>query len=90
MILRSSTENQNRDLRHAGMDSRHPGRRDASGNIHVNLGSSTPCWNEAIGGVLPELTEAPSSRIFKGTHEGQEGFGDFDNKLRALPVLRGE
>jgi hypothetical protein len=22
-------------------------RKDASGNIHVNLGSSTPCWNDA-------------------------------------------
>jgi hypothetical protein len=21
-------------------------RRDASGNVHVNLGSSTPCWND--------------------------------------------
>jgi hypothetical protein len=21
-------------------------RKDASGNIHVNLDSSTPCWNE--------------------------------------------
>jgi hypothetical protein len=70
---------------HAGMDSRHPGRRDASGNIHVDLGSSTPCWNDAIGGVLPELTEAPSSRIFKGAYEGQEGFGDFDNNFVLFP-----
>jgi hypothetical protein len=31
-------------------------RKDASGNIHVNLDSSTPCWNDAIGGLL-ELTE---------------------------------
>jgi hypothetical protein len=23
-------------------------RKDASGNIHVNLDSSTPCWNDAI------------------------------------------
>ena len=64
MILRSPTEHENRDLRHAGMDSRHPGRRDASGNLHVNLGSSAPCWNDAIGGVLLEPTECPSSRIF--------------------------
>ena len=26
-------------LRHAGMDCRHPGPQDASGHIHVNLGS---------------------------------------------------
>jgi hypothetical protein len=23
------------------------GRKDASGNIHVNLDSGTPCWNDA-------------------------------------------
>jgi hypothetical protein len=33
-------------VRHAGMDCPHPGRRDASGDVHVNLGSSTPCWND--------------------------------------------
>ena len=33
-------------------------RKDASGNIHVNLDSSTPCWNDAIEGVLRKLTEA--------------------------------
>ena len=25
-------------------------RKDASGNIHVNLDSSTSCWNDTIGG----------------------------------------
>ena len=25
-------------------------RKDASGNIHVNLDSSTPCWNDVIEG----------------------------------------
>jgi hypothetical protein len=33
-------------------------RKDASGDIHVSLDSSTPCWNDAIEGVLHELTEA--------------------------------
>src|SRR5262245_53091557 len=28
------------------MDSRHPGQQDASGHIHVNLGSGTPCRND--------------------------------------------
>ena len=35
MILRSPAENENPDIRHAGMDGRHPGPRDASGDIHV-------------------------------------------------------
>ena len=34
-------------------------RKDASGDIHVNLDSSTPCWNDAIEGVLLKLTKAP-------------------------------
>jgi len=25
-------------------------RKDASGNVHMNLGSSTPCWNDVIEG----------------------------------------
>jgi hypothetical protein len=29
-------------------------RKDASGNIHVNLDSSTPCWND--GGILTALS----------------------------------
>ena len=33
-------------------------RKDASGNVHVNLGSSTPCWNDVLEGVLLEPTEA--------------------------------
>jgi hypothetical protein len=35
MILRSPTEDENAELRHAGMDGRHPGWQDASGDIHV-------------------------------------------------------
>jgi hypothetical protein len=27
-------------------------REDASGNIYVSLGSSTPCWNDEIEGCL--------------------------------------
>jgi hypothetical protein len=26
-------------------------RKDASGNIHVNLDSRPPCWNDGIGGL---------------------------------------
>jgi hypothetical protein len=57
MILRSPTEHENGDFRHAGMDSRHQVRKDASGNIHVSLDSSTPCWNDAIEAALLEVTE---------------------------------
>ena len=39
---------ENGELRHAGMDGRHPGVQDASGDIHVGLDSSTPCWNDGI------------------------------------------
>ncbi len=50
MSLRSSTEHENGELCHAGMDSRHAsGAQDASGDIHVGLDSSTPCWNDGIG-----------------------------------------
>jgi hypothetical protein len=60
MILRSPTEHKNGDFRHAGMDSRHPsGSQDASGNIHVSLVSSIPCWNDAIEAALLEVTEVP-------------------------------
>ena len=46
-------------------------RKDASGNIHVNLDSSTPCWNDAIEGVLRKLTEA-LHRYFQRRHEVHE------------------
>jgi hypothetical protein len=39
-------------------------RKDASGDIHVNLDSSPPCWNDATEEVLLKLTEAPPRRIF--------------------------
>jgi hypothetical protein len=39
-----------------------------SGDIHVNLDSSTPCWNDAIEALL-KLTDTSSPRIFKGGHE---------------------
>jgi hypothetical protein len=41
-------------------------RRDAPGNIHVNLDSSTPCWNDAIEEALLKVTEVPLPRIFEG------------------------
>jgi hypothetical protein len=32
-------------------------RKDAFGNIHLNLDSSTPCWNDGIERPLLEVTE---------------------------------
>jgi hypothetical protein len=32
-------------------------RKDASGDIRVDLDPSTPCWNDAIERALLELTE---------------------------------
>jgi hypothetical protein len=32
-------------------------RKDASGDIHVSLDSSTPCWNDTIEVVLPSPDE---------------------------------
>jgi hypothetical protein len=54
-------------LRDAGMDCRHPGSQEASGDIHVNLGSSTPCWSDDIEGPLA-LTESLQHRIFNEEH----------------------
>jgi len=48
MNFRSPTEHKNGDFRHAGMDWRNSGSQDASGDIHVSLDSSTPCWNDTI------------------------------------------
>jgi hypothetical protein len=45
--------------------------KDASGDIHVNLDSSIPCWNDAMGAML-KLTETPASLRFKEAHEGHE------------------
>jgi hypothetical protein len=60
--------------------------KDASGNIHVKLDSSTPCWNDAIERFRFKLTEAPPPRIFKGAHEG---FGNRCSSIFSLRALRG-
>jgi hypothetical protein len=35
----------------------HQVRKDASGDIRVDLDSNTPCWNDATAGALLEPTE---------------------------------
>src|SRR5262245_34551665 len=48
--------------------------KDASGNIHVNLDSSTPRWNDVID-VL-ELTEARPRGIFQGARRRAKRFSE--------------
>ena len=40
-------------------------RKDAFGDIRVNLDSSTPRWNDAIGRALLEVIEIPPLGILK-------------------------
>ena len=39
--------------------------KDASGNIHVNLDSSTPCWNDAIEACCLKLIAASPPLYFQ-------------------------
>jgi hypothetical protein len=80
MSLRSSTENANGERRHAGMDGRHPGTQDASGDIHVVLDSSTPCWNDGIEPFTWVFSREESKHM-------KDSFHIFE--LRALRDLRG-
>ena len=65
MSLRSPTENENPDIRHASMDGRHPGPQDASGGVHVT-------WIPALHAGMTEsraplqLTDPLPTRIFEG------------------------
>jgi hypothetical protein len=44
-------------------------RTDASGNIHVSLDSSAPCWNDATKTTLLKLTKSELTPIFKEARE---------------------
>ena len=57
MTLRSPTENENADLTPAWIAGIQV-RKDASGDIHVNLDSSIPCWNDEIERDLLEVTNS--------------------------------
>ena len=57
MILHSPTDNENTDFVMPAWIAGIQVRKDAPGNIHVDLDSSTPCWNDATAGALLELTE---------------------------------
>ncbi len=60
-------------------------RKDASGNIHVNLDSSTPCWNDGIERPLLEVTEV---RLAFSKEDPKFKNTDI-RSLRDLRVLRG-
>jgi hypothetical protein len=51
MILRTPTEDENGELRHAGMDGRHPGVQDASG-------ASMSAWIPALHAGMTESEES--------------------------------
>ena len=66
MSLRSPAENENTDRVMPAWIAGIQIRKDASGNIRVNLDSITPCWNETIEGPLLKVTEVPPPHIFEG------------------------
>jgi hypothetical protein len=72
MILRSPTENENADFVMPAWIAGIQIRKDVSGDIRGSLDSSAPCWNDATGVALPEVTEVPLCRIFKGGREDHE------------------
>jgi hypothetical protein len=59
MSLRSPTEDENAQFVMPAWIAGIQVRTDASGDIHVNLDSSSPCWNDANRGSLLEPTEVP-------------------------------
>ena len=66
MTLRSSTENENTNFVMPAWIAGIQVCKDASRNIHVNLDSSTPCWNDVIEGTLLEVTEVLLPSFSKG------------------------
>src|SRR5215471_14975471 len=57
-------------------------RTDASGNIHVSLDSSAPCWNDATETTLPKLTKSELTLICK------EAAKHAPDHMRAGAVIR--
>ena len=59
MILRSPTKDEKSEFVMPAWMAGIQVRKDASGNIHVSLDSSTPCWNDVIEATPLEVTEVP-------------------------------
>jgi hypothetical protein len=66
-------------------------RMDASEDIHVNLDSSTPCWNDAFESFCFDADQGSSSATkFSMEHKGYEGREHFlrmSSPLSGLPIL---
>jgi hypothetical protein len=63
-------------------------RKDASGDIHVDLDSSTPCWNEAVAAFCLIESKFPPHSVFRGAYEDHEVRKDFSgSKLLLYPVF---
>jgi hypothetical protein len=45
---------------------------DASGDVHVDLDSSPPCWNDGIGGLFFNRAKLIYSYFQTRDHEGHE------------------
>jgi hypothetical protein len=72
MSLRSPTDKESADFILPAWIAGIQVRKDASGNIRVNLDSSTPCWNDAIEGPLLKVTEVLLPHISTEEHEGRK------------------
>jgi hypothetical protein len=66
MILGSLTEDENSEFVMPAWIAGIQARKDASGDIHVGLDSSAPCWNDALEGPLLQTGRNWFSDIFKG------------------------
>jgi hypothetical protein len=67
MILASPAQNRNANSVMPAWTAGIQVHKDAFGDIHVSLDSSTPCWNDAVEEALLGMTEAPLSVFSKGT-----------------------
>jgi hypothetical protein len=47
------------------MDRRHPGSQDTFGDVHVDLDSSAPCWNDGPPRVLRAEDQSSKTLLLK-------------------------
>jgi hypothetical protein len=50
------------------MESRQPGSHGCSGDVHVDLDSSSPCWNNVSGVPLLKTEAGLSVTVFSKEH----------------------
>jgi hypothetical protein len=88
MILRSPTDNENTDFVMPAWTAGIEIRKDASGDIHVDLDSSTPCWNDATAGALLELTEVRPPIFSKANQKTRKFFASRSSRIRIFLAPR--